>query len=390
MSLKIFRTEKISDYLGCYNNLSLPFDIESECWEYTYDPNEANIFVISLELNKKDIDSQINFLLSIGYDPCKHFLISISDLFHIGEGMEHRLKIINFYYEKINNKKICILHHNSAITEGENLIYYDIMFNRQKVYMTDASKLKSVQSYNWTSYAKIDNYKLNDIKPYKIPDTIYNTTLKYLAPMRIYYDNIKDLRGHKIYQPRVRYRLILYNFLLGRGGNQMGYLSNIEEGLELETETPELRLQSLTCNGGGTWLPIANKYYESSYWSTYVETLTLGNTCRSVTEKTFDPLIKGHFILPFGYQGLVSDIRNYGFILPNWIDYSFDNIIDNEIRFLKYLESLHNLLKLSSDELDLLYKKDIEILHHNKKLFFERPYDSLYNKISKWIKSFDN
>ena len=95
---------------------------------------------------------------------------------------------------------------------------------------------------------------------------------------------------------------------------------------------------------------------------------------RSVTEKTFDPLIQGNFILPFGYPGLIKDILSYGFKLPNWIDYSYDSILDDDERFDAYMESLKKLNDYSLQQLFDMATADISILEYNRSIFYSRPY----------------
>jgi hypothetical protein len=94
-----------------------------------------------------------------------------------------------------------------------------------------------------------------------------------------------------------------------------------------------------------------------------------------VTEKSFDPLIQGNFVLPFGYPGLIKDILSYGFKLPNWIDYSYDSISDDNDRFYVYMESLKKLNDLPFDHLFNMATNDKAILEHNRSIFYSRPYD---------------
>jgi len=120
--------------------------------------------------------------------------------------------------------------------------------------------------------------------------------------------------------------------------------------------------------------------------SVYTETLVIkGRGVRSITEKTFDPLIQGNFILPFGYPGLIKDILSYGFKLPNWIDYSYDTVSDDDSRFDRYIESLKKLNDYSLDELFNMAKNDLNILEHNRSIFYSRPYS--YPLLADKIKS---
>jgi hypothetical protein len=106
---------------------------------------------------------------------------------------------------------------------------------------------------------------------------------------------------------------------------------------------------------------------------------------KTITEKTWDPLIKGHFILPFGYQGLINDIQSYGFWLPNWIDYSYDNIYDDTERFTAYRHSVEKVLRMSIDDLREKFNNSLDKLYNNRMIFWNRPYDNLYLKVQKYF-----
>ena len=94
--------------------------------------------------------------------------------------------------------------------------------------------------------------------------------------------------------------------------------------------------------GAGTWWPAHNRYYNDSFVSIYVETIVRSIGYRVVTEKTYDPLIKGNFILPYAYQNFLVDVKSYGFILPDWIDYSYDSLPDVS-RWEAYIASVKKI-----------------------------------------------
>ena len=202
-------------------------------------------------------------------------------------------------------------------------------------------------------------FELNEIKKSENPR-------KFLSPNRIYTDILND----RIYK-RIALQYILQN--------ENGYVNDPERGNIFESQ------EKMFCEGVGFegFSPIHNKYYESSFVSIYVETLTyLGeNHMKSITEKTWNPLIKGHFILPYGYNGLIEDIKSYGFKLPDWLDYSYDNIENNIERFDMYIISIRKFLEYSIEDLKHLFIRDKHILEYNRNLFFEKPFDKLYDKI---------
>jgi hypothetical protein len=131
------------------------------------------------------------------------------------------------------------------------------------------------------------------------------------------------------------------------------------------------------------WLPAANEIYEDTFISIYVETLIDSFHTRVITEKTFDPLIKGHFILPFGYCGIIEDIKSYGFRLPIWINYEYDYEVDPEKRFNLFIQEFERLQKIEIQQYYKWFEKDYDLLVHNRNVFFNRPYDLLYPSLVK-------
>ena len=63
--------------------------------------------------------------------------------------------------------------------------------------------------------------------------------------------------------------------------------------------------------------------------------------------------------------------------LPEWIDYSYDEIENDSFRFTKYIESLNRLLDMSNQDLIHLDHGDMDLLRHNREVFFNRGYSKL-------------
>lgn len=367
----------------------IPSDIEKNNFLIVEKIEEADLVFAILDANLQVL---LDNLKTYKYNGKPLVLLN---LYHIEEGPW----IKNFYNDFLINfksqaqvDKVVLIHHNSIVNNND-LIYYDIIWNRQKLYMTDYDSVPNLEHKIWSGHSK-QIYALTEI-PEKKQLGKYNKILKYVCANRIYRHNGVDWRGIKVYEPRCRYRHILKNFLVkGTEDSYIneGYLGDVINDVELETEDPMFSFMGVgSSNGGGSWMPIANHIYNSSYWSTYIETITYGEShVGSVTEKTYDPLIKGHFILPFGYSGLIEDIKNYGFVLPNWIDYSYDSIKNDDLRFIEFLRSLHSLLKISIKSLASLYKQDFDIIKHNRNIFFLKDYDFLAPKLVKWIDTFQD
>jgi len=122
--------------------------------------------------------------------------------------------------------------------------------------------------------------------------------------------------------------------------------------------------------------PVHNAYYNETFISVYGETLEVG-TNQLVTEKTYDPLIKGHFILPFSTAGFIETVKSQGFQLPDFINYSYDLITDPESRWQAYQQELERLLNLDMATWQQHWIDNLDILHYNRQIFIERDYDRI-------------
>jgi hypothetical protein len=109
----------------------------------------------------------------------------------------------------------------------------------------------------------------------------------------------------------------------------------------------------------------------------YGETIETG-TSIAITEKTYDALIKGHFILPFSCKGFLKFLTSKGFRLPGFIDYSYDQVTDDDLRFEVYCQELDRLMHLPLDDWKQLWKDHYDsVIKYNQNLFFTKPYDVL-------------
>jgi hypothetical protein len=122
----------------------------------------------------------------------------------------------------------------------------------------------------------------------------------------------------------------------------------------------------------GAYCPVPNNFYEDSYFSTYVESNCTQSDLIHITEKTFEPLIKGHAILPFTNNGAIQRLLDMGFQMPNFVDYSFDSIEVVDERFNLVQQEFLKLLELNIDE---LYRDNKEVFEHNQRCINTIPYD---------------
>ena len=197
---------------------------------------------------------------------------------------------------------------------------------------------------------------------------------KFLAPMRV------SIEPSGVIADRMAWRMRLRSILLEEDDVYVSHDYNplLPNG---SNETTSWLIQSYSLSSA--WFPVSYEYYDQTLVSVYVETL-VSSDISCVTEKTFDPLIMGNFILPYGYKGLIKDIIGYGFRLPRWIDYSYDEIQDDLERFNAFINSFKQLRKMNITEMLSLAQTDSSLREDNRRVFYNRPYKDLYSKIKNY------
>ena len=343
-------------------------------WQYVSDLKDADWIICVLQWY--NLDKQLAWINARILS--KHRVVFVN-VYHsdeqFGDIFQNRDWMVSHHFFQQHQDRICFVDCNRrAANQVQDVVFYDFLWERQKVYFTQYEKF-DLSNRIHTRFSTASMFQLADI--------VKNAQAKhYLAPMRVW--NIEDVsKAHwGSYESRSRYRRLLRNTL----DVSKGYISDHHKGLFIRAQeyTHYIKRDLENPRGwyaGGTWYPAHNDYYQDSFVSVYVETITFGDTYRVITEKTYDPLIKGNFILPMGYQGLVQDIRNRGFLLPDWIDYSYD-ILPDSTRFDAYLDAVRSLLSMDTKQLYELYNRDRSILEHNRSLFFSTPRVSLLDLIA--------
>jgi len=217
-----------------------------------------------------------------------------------------------------------------------NVVFNDFVWNRTKAYYTGFQFSKHTRPWNYAGP-----------QGYSVPNQAYaRKTRIFIAPNNTHSDT-------RTYRSRlVRHLMTNYNHL--------GFMS------PLENESGEQF-------AGRGYDPPHSDYYLNSCISIYGETIESGpGIC--VTEKTWDPLIKGHFILPFSNAGFIAYLRSQGVEFPPWIDYSYDSIEDDAVRYVVYQTEVDRVLSWSTDIWATRWADSYSIMRHNQNLLYSRPY----------------
>lgn len=332
-------------------------------WEYVDDIEQADIVPI-LPAGKPKLD-RCTIKLRDDQMLCMLLYYVIDDHYDIT------------YFENILEyashiaKNVLIVHKNSNYRnhEHKNIVHYDAMFDIAKMCFTEYQKY-DFNNRVWNLYSHEDTYRLQKIEK--------NIIKKFMFPTYVY---PPYTHARMIYRKKVRDIIEPYK--------ENGYVSTDKVKLMPNEPVSDLMLNNMLNSTTIQWYPVSDELYNSSCISIVCETITgklnddnKFNQVKCVTEKTLEPLAKGNFILPFGYPGLIQDILAYGFKLPDWIDYSYDDLQDVDKRFAKFETILNKLLaNTSMYRLQKLCDRDMYILEHNKRVFYTRPYDNLYDRI---------
>ena len=414
----------------------------TDLFSFTADPEKAHIVCLSASFT----DSEMRTLsdLETGKPPphlltetCRFYLqfsnaklfLDMHGLMHVGEGVSDLTRITSesnalarlFKHAgapavvTVNTNFSYIYTHQSI---PDHLLYTDFLWNRQLVfykYQPDTvfgSDPDDITTHWYPTEFDTSVYHLNDLDEVCSEDYInrvlvhQNDSLhkKFLAPCRTRGANSlrRELTGYADLDqtpgtgPAVRDFLRTQLIMLLR--NYPGYVGDPATGNFLigQGVNQERLHDQISVAGTLGWTPINNAYYENSVITIYTETVTLTHTSgwfglelRNLTEKTWEPLIKGHFILPFGYGGMIADLkRHYGVMLPDWIDYSYDDCDNDLERWYLYTQEIKRVLALGAKTLFNYKQQDLHILKHNRNLLMEGGYrDTIETALLKFCTS---
>ena len=232
----------------------------------------------------------------------------------------------NKVYLTVNQSKL--LH-----IPGVKIVQWDFMWNRTKSYYIENISAKlTLHQYSWDRYHLFD---INFDKP---------RSRKFIS-----------LKGRELGP----YRESLYQHVCNY--SDQGYISNRAKGIFLESNPVS-----------GVYTPIPIRFYQDSYFSVYVESNVTTTNLMHLTEKTFEPLIKGHFILPLTNPGAIDRLKDLGFEFPKFIDYKPTQYSSTQDRLSWVKTELNRLLSI---DLADAYNESRDLLLHNQECIHTIPYD---------------
>lgn len=349
----------------CFASHDMFARIEKDKWELVYDIEQADVIPCVAHFDNQEFINLLNNTVR------EDQILIVMNLFHTDNYMTDEW-FRSAAWDNIRNLKCktLIIHNNNYDTLDPKYIFYDIMFNRQKYYMFDMDEDFYPESKRWTQNSKREFYTFGPIDK-----CLTKNTKKILCLNRVAW-----LAKHVI-NKRTIARTGLKNLLTDK---QDVYLSDPDLNMFFQPNHYEDGTIDVL-KSGGTWYPASDCYYNSSYISVYVESVvdaadTANIFCAS--EKTYDPLVKGNFILPFSSPNFIQGLKNwYGFRFPSWIDYSYDAEPNFYKRLVMYLKSVEKICQMDLTTIHQHYLTDKDMLEHNRNRFKEIEYSGLHDKV---------
>lgn len=262
------------------------------------------------------------------------------DIFHYDLIFDNRRIEIIKYFQKILPTSLVTICKKS-IPDLANVIHFDFYWNRCKqAYLDKKTGWKQLEVQNFNQWPIVLDRR---------PLALLSLYGRNNQPVKqVLYDSINHVPGH-------------------HGGLTQEMVLPCETG---ETEQPRL-----------TATPPARKFFDSTYVSAQLESLIKGSNL-IFSEKTYDHLIQGRFVLNFGPRHYYRTLVENGWKLPISIDFDWDNIEDqtttknllSEPRFNKYIECLTKLTA-DRDMLHELFVANTDVFAHNQQQLQQRPYD---------------
>lgn len=357
--LKIFVSRENDQPLGMLFRYTLPWQIDNikqERWQFVDQAQDADVWVFLFYFDdEQDTQRQLAWAR-------KHYtgqIIMIMKLWIIYEhASEYKHQRLIELWQTVSDR-VVIIDKN---LNNRHDISYDFMLNRNLVYYRDYHKLTRPSELVWSERASERMYQLTPI------DKRHNKVFLFTART-----------VNRSHGSREQQRLALAEHL--SVWRNLGHWGTTQDPLPPQ-EQPDRWRERMQDHSFSFWWPVHDLYYNTSWVSIYVETLTEDSEQFCVTEKTWDPLIKGNFILPMATSGFVKYLKNLGLEFPTNIDYSYDQEPDRT-RFQRYLESVTRAVQEPINN----YKQQQAILEHNRSTILSWSYDSLWDKFIKYAET---
>jgi hypothetical protein len=355
MSLQILDPGQTPSPDGWYDNYCHEhwFMTNGQSYQYHTDPETFSPVDILLSNRMWDIDPEHRRYLESRYQA--KIRVNLDIYRNFANQIEHHHNLDRY-------ETVTLVNAHDSTINNETIIFSDALFNRTKSY------------YEKFPYGATWLHHFSDHINYVVPTPVSpDQKTKIFVSASTTSRDPRPFRARIVEVIKNKYQSLGH---FGHGDTDINHVLCYNAQCPNATCIGELDNVAPRLLGSLGYAPPHNLYYQDTFLSVYSETIEHGSTL-SVTEKTFDPLIKGHFILPFSAAGFVAYLeKQYDFIMPDFIDYGYDQVHDDHMRFSYYQNELERLLSLPISTWRNLWADNYHIIEHNKSIF-DRPYHSV-------------
>lgn len=115
---------------------------------------------------------------------------------------------------------------------------------------------------------------------------------------------------------------------------------------------------------------VNDDYIHQALWNVVTETVYYDEKLH-LTEKIFKPIVTKRPFILVAAAGNLAYLKSYGFkTFDRWIDESYDNETDHDMRIQKISDQLERLCNMPWDELMTMYDEMQEVLEYNHQHFY--------------------
>ena len=407
----IFSNYKVFEFVDCIEDSDIIIidDLDVNLKECSKDFDKVNKIITAIESEILNLQPNIIFVIP---QQCFHLMEQYPSGANLKEEAEPYL------FREINKlvSHIVNLHTNASHKNyygSSDWCYTDFLFNRTYALHFDFERLEKIydtaiknhwyhDSYDPEVYALTSTDNVFDIASATVKH-LHKNNLDYTLPIYVAPNNTRseifkfsDSELHKNLNPQKR---SVYRFELKKlVSNYKGYIGDISMGNILLGNTSSIDGLDMLGNKGWGYTPPHNAYYDLSSVSFFIETLTYVDQYSQVmcaTEKTWTPILKCHFILPYGPQNYIRFLKNnYNIKFPDFIDVSWDDVLCNNTRYNLYLNEVKRLCDMGGRKLMLKKIENKDLLIHNRNQIkdhgYKDPVDDYIIDIVKNIRSVSN
>jgi hypothetical protein len=125
----------------------------------------------------------------------------------------------------------------------------------------------------------------------------------------------------------------------------------------------------------------SHDYIHCALWNVVTETVFYDEKLH-LTEKIFKPIATRRPFILVAAPGNLAYLKSYGFkTFDRWIDESYDNELDHDVRIQKISDQLARLCAMSWDELMNMYEEMQEVLEYNHQHFYGKFKEIIVNEL---------